>query len=95
MSERSSLVSAYFLAGELGYIIAIPVVLFGVGGAYLDKYLGTSPLFLAIGFLVAMLVSVSGVWSIIKRLKAEEERSEKKDSGDPGHTSGSTPRSGT
>lgn len=72
-NDRAALFSAYSLISELGFIIAGPVVLLGVGGAYLDKYLGTSPLFLLLGFLLSFVVSAMGVWNIIKRLNAQQE----------------------
>lgn len=49
------------LAWDLGWIIAIPVVVLGLGGAYLDKYLGTSPLFILLGFILAVSLSFIGV----------------------------------
>lgn len=45
------------LAWELGYLIAIPVVVLGFGGAMLDNYIGTMPLFTLLGFAVAALFS--------------------------------------
>jgi F0F1-type ATP synthase assembly protein I len=53
------------LAWELGYLIAIPVVVLGIGGAYLDKYMGTMPLFTLIGFVLA---TAGSGYSIYKRL---------------------------
>jgi hypothetical protein len=37
-------IAAFGIVGELGYIIAVPALLFGFGGAYIDKYFGTAPL---------------------------------------------------
>lgn len=53
-------------AWELGYTIAVPAVLFGIGGAYLDKYLHTSPLFLLLGFILAFITSIVGVTQKIR-----------------------------
>lgn len=60
--------SALNLAWELGYIIAIPIVLLGLGGAYLDKYLETSPLFLLLGIALSLLLSGIGVYRKIKEI---------------------------
>ena len=49
------------LAWEMGYLIAIPVVLFGMGGAYLDKSLQTMPLFTLLGFALAAAISFVAV----------------------------------
>ncbi len=59
VSPKDSFVLGIGFAWELGYTIAIPAVLFGIGGAYLDKYLDVSPLFLLIGMLLACVISFS------------------------------------
>jgi F0F1-type ATP synthase assembly protein I len=56
------------LFGEIGYLIAIPAVLFGFGGAYLDRTLGTSPLFILTGMALAIAISILAVWRRIKPL---------------------------
>lgn len=56
------------LASQIGYIIAIPAVLFAFGGAYLDKNLGTSPLFVILGLSFAFLVSAFGVAKVIREI---------------------------
>lgn len=55
-------------AWNLGYLIAIPVVVFGFGGALADKKLGTSPLFVITGFVLAALLSGVGVYRRIKEI---------------------------
>ena len=56
------------LAWSLGYIIALPAVLFGFGGAYLDKTLGTSPWVLLIGLALAMGISAVGVYRRLREI---------------------------
>ena len=56
-----ALLLALRLAWNLGFIIAIPAFAFGFGGAYLDKQLGTSPLFMLIGLAIALTLSSIGV----------------------------------
>ncbi|MDD4628414.1 MAG: AtpZ/AtpI family protein [Candidatus Peribacteraceae bacterium] len=58
------------LAWNLGYIIALPAVIFGLGGAYADKYYHTSPWFLLSGFTVAILLSGIGVYRKVKEILA-------------------------
>ena len=67
-SPWSPLFLALRLAWNLGYIIALPAVFFGLGGAYLDREFGTSPLFLLLGFALAISLSTIGVYRIIKRI---------------------------
>ena len=49
------------LAWNLGFIIAIPAVVFGLAGASLDKWLHTSPGFLLLGMGCALALSLIGV----------------------------------
>jgi F0F1-type ATP synthase assembly protein I len=46
--------SAVGLAWELGYTIAVPLVVFALLGRYLDKKLGTSPFLLLLGILLSI-----------------------------------------
>lgn len=61
------------LAWDLGYIIAIPAVLFGFGGAYLDKLYGTEPFVMLIGFAIAVTLSGIGVARKVRQAIAPEE----------------------
>lgn len=45
------------LVFELGYLIAIPIVVCALGGRLMDRYCGTSPVFLLVGIGVAMVIS--------------------------------------
>jgi len=60
------------LAWNLGFIIALPVVIFGFGGAYLDKYLETSPLFVLIGFALAVIITGIGVYRKVKAIETSK-----------------------
>jgi F0F1-type ATP synthase assembly protein I len=66
--KELSTVQMFGLFGEIGYLIAIPAVLFGFGGAYLDRTLGTSPLFILTGMALAIAISILAVWRRIKPL---------------------------
>ena len=60
-SKKESIASALWLAVQLvwdmGWIIAIPAVVFGFGGAYLDKTFHTLPVFILLGLGIALLFS--------------------------------------
>lgn len=60
------------LVGQLGFIIALPAAGLGFGGAYLDRQLGTSPLFILLGLGVAITISSLAVWTMVKRIEREE-----------------------
>lgn len=68
--QEYSMWSALGLVGELGYIIAIPAVLGGFGGAYLDKYFDTSPLFTLLGLLLALIISGYAVYRRVKNVSS-------------------------
>lgn len=70
--SRSALMLSLELAWNLGFIIALPVVIFGFGGAYLDKYLETSPLFVLIGFALAVIISGIGVYRKVKAIETSK-----------------------
>lgn len=45
------------IAWEMGYLIALPLIGGALLGRFLDQYLGTSPLFLILGIIVAIVLS--------------------------------------
>lgn len=67
-SITADLFLAVRLAWSLGYIIALPAVLFGFGGAYLDKTFSTSPLLLLLSLALAMGLSTIGVYRRLKEI---------------------------
>jgi F0F1-type ATP synthase assembly protein I len=54
------------LAGQLGFSIAIPIVIFALIGRIIDKALGTSPFILLGGILLSIFVSS---WLIYKKVR--------------------------
>jgi F0F1-type ATP synthase assembly protein I len=71
-NETQSVLMSLKLVFELGYIIAIPIVLFGFGGAYADKAWGTSPWLLLFGMLTAATLSAIGILRKIKAIHRTE-----------------------
>lgn len=57
MSSDDRTWSALGFAFELGYLIAIPIVVLAIGGRLLDRWLGTSPWLLLAGILLSLIVS--------------------------------------
>jgi F0F1-type ATP synthase assembly protein I len=70
--EELSLMMGLRFAFELGYLIAIPAVLFGFGGAYVDKYMHMSPLFFLVGMGLALILSAIGVFRKIREITTIE-----------------------
>jgi len=56
-SPRSPVWSALGLAWELGYLIIIPLIVFGLGGRGLDQWLGTSPWLFLSGMVLAVVLT--------------------------------------
>ncbi len=65
--KQQSLWELLGLFWQIGYIIAIPAVLFMFSGAWLDKKLGTLPVFVIVGMLLSMGVSMVAIWRIVRR----------------------------
>lgn len=66
---KNSLWQALNLAWELGYLIALPIAVLGFGGAWLDKKLGTIPLFLLIGIITSVIFSSIAIYRKIKTIE--------------------------
>lgn len=62
---KSELIS---LAFEMGYTIAIPIVLFALGGRWLDRKLDSSPLFLLVGIFFALITTGFFIYRKIRKI---------------------------
>ncbi len=60
--------NAWQLAWELGYTIAIPIVLLALLGRWADKALGTSPWLLLLGVLVSIVASTFLVYKKVAKI---------------------------
>jgi len=64
--ERSVLWQTLGLAWDLGFIIALPLVVFALGGRLLDRKFQTSPLWLLVGMSLSLTVTMIGLYRKIK-----------------------------
>lgn len=80
MKEKSTLWQALSLLGQLGYVIAIPLVILALGGRFIDKKYGTSPWFLIAGMFLALVISTFWVYKKTAEIMkdATEDKSETK-----------------
>jgi F0F1-type ATP synthase assembly protein I len=53
-------------AFDMGFAIALPLVLFAGGGRYIDKLNGTTPLFLIIGLLLSLVSTGIIIWRKVR-----------------------------
>jgi len=78
MAEKGSTFSALKLSLELGYTIAIPIVVLALAGRLLDKKFDTSPWILISGILISIIVSsialVVKFNAIMKKMQSEEKQ---------------------
>lgn len=80
MTQKNSWAQYLGIAGQIGFIIAIPVVAFTLLGRYLDNFYGTSPWFFLGGIIGAFLVSsailYAQVWKALKFFAEEEKENQ-------------------
>lgn len=53
---KQSLFFAFSLVGQIGFATAIPLVLFGLGGRYLDNKFHTGPYLFLVGIIIATIM---------------------------------------
>ena len=58
--------NVYRLVFEVGYTVAIPLVLLALGGRYLDGQFGTKPWLMLAGILLSMFVSSFLIYRKVK-----------------------------
>lgn len=73
--EKSGLWQALSLAGQLGYTIAIPLVVLALVGRLLDNKYKTSPWFLLLGILLSLIIT--SIWIAKKSIAIMAETTEK------------------
>ena len=81
--KRKAWWMALSYAGQLAYVIVIPLVIFALIGRFLDKKWGTDPWLLITGIIISVIIS--SIWAFSKAtkimsraLKEEKEREERK-----------------
>ena len=57
---------ALSLVGQVGYAVAIPLLIFTGGGVLLDKQFGTKPTYTLVGLIVGMVVSFFSLYQLLK-----------------------------
>lgn len=62
------------MAGQLGYTIAIPLVVLALTGRFLDKKLNSSPWFLLIGMLSSLVITSIWVYKKSTEIMKKEEK---------------------
>ena len=66
--------STLAVASQLGFSIAGPLVVFVVGGIFLDKKVGSSPLFLLIGIACGLIGAGYAMYDVVRKLPSSRRR---------------------
>jgi len=66
--EPTPVLNVWAIAGEVGLIIALPLVILVLVGIKADKYFGTTPLFIILGMLLAFMLSTISIARKVKRI---------------------------
>ena len=61
------------LLGDLGFLIAVPLVVFGLVGRMLDRKFGTSPWLLLAGLVISLIVTSISIYKKTLQLTADME----------------------
>ena len=72
--NTSPLLRTLFLGWELGYSIAIPIVVFALLGRLADKYFASSPVFLLVGIALSIVTTTIWLARKAKRMLADIEK---------------------
>lgn len=62
--------NVWAIASELGFIIAIPLVLLILVAVKTDRYFSTTPLFIILAILIAPVISGIAIWRKIKTINS-------------------------
>lgn len=81
-NKKSASASMVSLAWDLGFIFAVPLVVFALGGRFLDKKLDSSPLLLLLGIIIAAVTSSIGVFFKVRAIMRESQEVDKPKSDD-------------
>lgn len=74
---KKSLIFSFSLISQIGFATAIPLVMFGLIGRYLDRKYGTSPYLLLLGLAIATVQIYFYIKKIIKSALKEFEKTQK------------------
>ena len=72
--DRAYQLFALRVAGEFGYLIAVPIVAFAFLGKWLDDRFETKPWLLILGFVLAALLSGAAVYRRAREIGREYDR---------------------
>jgi len=75
--QKSNWWQALSLLGQLGYVIAIPLVLLALLGRFLDKQYNSSPWFLIAAMFLSLAISTTWVYRKTMQIMGEATKEDK------------------
>lgn len=66
------IIHVWALAGELGLLIVIPLLILLLIGIRIDRWAGTTPLFIIAGLVLSFLVSSVAIFKKVQRIQDKE-----------------------
>lgn len=66
--KKSTLAFAFYLAFEVGFLLAVPIVVLLLGGLWLDSKLHTFPICTIFGSLVGFIGGIINTYRVIIKL---------------------------
>ncbi len=69
------------IATQIGFGVAVPLLIFIGGGAFLDKKTGHSPLFLLIGLVIGLIGAGYELYDLVRKLPAGRQPPPKRPNG--------------
>ncbi|MCA1669706.1 MAG: AtpZ/AtpI family protein [Thermomicrobia bacterium] len=69
------------IATQIGFGVAVPLLIFVGGGAFLDKKTGHSPLFLLIGLVIGLIGAGYELFDLVRKLPAGRQPPPKRPNG--------------
>ncbi len=76
--DKFSLIYPLSLVTQIGITVSVTVWIFISIGKFLDGYFNTSPVFVIIGGIVALIASIYGVYRLVLPIVEEGKKEEKK-----------------
>ena len=71
---------------NMGWRLAVAVLLPVVGGVKLDEWLGSSPSFTLLGVMIAAVAASVVVWGVVKDVNQEQAEMEQQDNNNRGNS---------
>lgn len=92
MDEKERQLSALQMATQLGFTIAVPLVVLALAGRFADQYFGTHPWLLLAGIVLSMVTSsILVTWKAFKLMAGVTKKTQEKEKTTNNHSENARP----